>query len=55
LVRFERGKSNLGACRNVEGVKAVDDFLLEKGATLKNVILGAKSIEHVYCEGDGCP
>ena len=29
-------------------------FILKKGATLKNVILGAKSIEHVHCVGDGC-
>ena len=29
-------------------------FILKKGATLKNVILGAKSIEHVHCVGDRC-
>jgi len=27
---------------------------LEFGATLKNVILGADSIEHDHCIGDGC-
>ena len=53
-IRFERGKSGLGDCTSVEGGKADAVFLLEKGATLKNVILGAKSIEHVHCEGDGC-
>ena len=39
---------------NVEGGKANSIFILEKGATLKNVVLGAKSIEHVRWEGDGC-
>ena len=53
-VRFERGKSGLGDCTSVEGGKADAVFLLEKGATLKNVVLGAKSVEHVHCEGDGC-
>ena len=53
-VRFERGRSGLGDCTSVEGGKADAVFLLEKGATLKNVILGAKSVEHVHCEGDGC-
>ena len=53
-VRFERGKSGLGDCSNVEGGKADAVFLLEKGATLKNVILGANSIEHVHCIADGC-
>ena len=46
-VRFERGRSGLGDCTKVEGGKADAVFLLEKGATLKNVILGAKSVEHV--------
>ena len=53
-VRFERGKSGLGDCTSVEGGKADACFLLYKGATLKNVVLGAKSIEHVHCEEDGC-
>ena len=53
-VRFERGRSGLGDCTKVEGGKADAVFLLDKGATLKNVILGAKSVEHVHCEGDGC-
>ena len=39
MVRYERGKSGLGDCTNVEGGKADAVFLLEKGATLKNVIL----------------
>ena len=54
MVRYDRGKSGLGDCTNVEGGKADAVFLLERGATLKNVILGAKSIEHVHCIGDGC-
>ena len=53
-VRYERGVSGLGDCSNVEGGKSDAVFLLEKGATLKNVILGAKSIEHVHCIGEGC-
>ena len=53
-VRFERGKSGLGECTNIEAGKADACFLLYKGATLKNVILGAKSINHVYCVEDGC-
>ena len=53
-VRYERGRSGLGDCSSVEGGKADTCFLLYKGATLKNVILGAKSVEHVHCEEDGC-
>lgn len=53
-VRYERGKSGLGDCTKVEGGKADAVFILYKGATLKNVILGPKSIEHVHCEEDGC-
>ena len=53
-VRFERGRTGLGDCSKVEGGKADAVFLLEKGATLKNVVLGAKSVEHVHCIADGC-
>ena len=53
-VRYERGRNGLGDCTKVEGGKADAVFLLEKGATLKNVVLGAKSVEHVHCIGDGC-
>ena len=51
-VRYERGRTGLGDCSKVEGGKADAVFLLEKGATLKNVVLGARSVEHVHCEGD---
>ena len=53
-VTYERGVKNLGDCTNVEGCSDDPCFILKKGATLKNVILGAKSIEHVHCIGDGC-
>ena len=53
-VRFERGKSNLSDCSNVEGGKSDAVFLIEKRSYLKNVNLEAKSIEHVHYEGDGC-
>ena len=53
-VRYDRGRKGLGDCKNVEGGKADAVFLLEKGATLKNVVLGANSVEHVHCIGDGC-
>ena len=53
-VTYERGVKNLGDCTNVEGGSNDPCFILKKGATLKNVILGAKSIEHVHCVGDGC-
>ena len=53
-VTYERGVKNLGDCKNVEGGSKDPCFILKKGATLKNVILGAKSIEHVHCVGDGC-
>ena len=53
-VTYERGIKNLGDCKNVEGGSNDPCFILKKGATLKNVILGAKSIEHVHCVGDGC-
>jgi len=53
-VRYERGRNGLGDCTKVEGGKADAVFLLETGATLKNVVLGARSVEHVHCEGAGC-
>ena len=53
-VTYERGVKNLGDCTDVEGGSNDPCFILKKGATLKNVILGAKSIEHVHCVGDGC-
>ena len=53
-MRYERGIKNLGDCTNIEGGSKDPVFILKTGATLKNVILGAKSIEHVHCVGDGC-
>ena len=53
-VRYERGRSGLGDCTKVEGGKADAVFLLQKGAVLKNVVLGAKSVEHVHCVAQGC-
>ena len=40
-VRYDRGRKNLVDWKNVNGGKKVAVFLLYKGATLKNVILGA--------------
>jgi len=51
---YGRGVTGKGDCRNVEGGSKDAVFRLESGATLKNVILGADSIEHVHCIGDGC-
>ena len=53
-VRYERGIKNLGDCTQIEGGSKDPVFILKTRATLKNVILGAKSIEHVHCVGDGC-
>lgn len=53
-VRYDRGRKNLGNCKNVEGGSKDPVFILQKGATLKNVILGANSVEHVHCVSDGC-
>ncbi len=53
-VRYDRGRKNLGDCKNVEGGKKDAVFLLEKNAVLKNVVLGANAVEHVHCIGDGC-
>ena len=53
-VRYERGVKGLGDCTKIEGGSKDPCFILKTGATLKNVILGANSIEHVHCVGDGC-
>jgi hypothetical protein len=53
-VAYDRGVKGLGDCKNIEGGSKDPCFILKKGATLKNVILGANSIEHVHCVGDGC-
>ena len=53
-VTYERGIKGLGDCTNIEGGSNDPCFILKKGATLKNVILGPNSIEHVHCTGDGC-
>jgi len=51
---YGRGVTGQGDCTNVEGGSKDAVFRLESGATLKNVILGKDSIEHVHCIGDGC-
>eukprot|EP00833_Pecoramyces_ruminatium_P012487 jgi/Orpsp1_1/1186519/evm.model.d7180000051178.1 len=51
---YGRGVTGQGDCKNVEGGNKDAVFRLESGATLKNVILGPDSIEHVHCIGDGC-
>eukprot|EP00833_Pecoramyces_ruminatium_P008608 jgi/Orpsp1_1/1182640/evm.model.c7180000082068.1 len=53
-VRYDRGQKGLGDCTKIEGNTNDAVFILEKGAILKNVILGANSKEHVHCIGDGC-
>ena len=53
-VRYERGVKGLGDCTKIEGGSKDPCFILKTGATLKNVILGPNSIEHVHCTGDGC-
>lgn len=52
-VRYDRGITN-NNCGNLAGSKSDAVFILEKGATLKNVILGTNSIKNVYCISDGC-
>ncbi|KAG8166057.1 hypothetical protein KVR01_004609 [Diaporthe batatas] len=50
--RFDRGE---GACKEqTEGGQADTVFLLRKGATLKNAIIGKNQGEGVYCIGGGC-
>lgn len=53
-VRYDRGLKDLGDCKSIEGGNKDAVFILEKGATLKNVVLGAGAIEHVHCVGEGC-
>ncbi|CAE6440990.1 unnamed protein product [Rhizoctonia solani] len=49
LARFDRGK---GACSGQkEGGDKDAVFLLENGATLKNVVIGANQAEGVHCKG----
>ena len=52
--RYDRGRKGLGDCTKVEGGKKDAVFILESGATLRNVILGANAVEHVHCIGAGC-
>lgn len=48
-VKYDRGS---GACGGQsEGGEADTVFVLEDGATLKNVIIGADQAEGVYCKG----
>ncbi|KAG6363939.1 hypothetical protein INS49_009042 [Diaporthe citri] len=50
--RFDRGA---GACKEqTEGGQADTVFLLRKGATLRNAIIGKNQGEGVYCIGGGC-
>lgn len=48
-VKYDRGS---GACGGqTEGGEADTVFVLEEGATLKNVIIGKDQAEGVYCKG----
>ncbi|KAK2738406.1 pectate lyase [Colletotrichum kahawae] len=52
LARFDRGS---GACKDqTEGGQKDAVFILRKGATLKNAIIGKDQMEGVYCLGGGC-
>eukprot|EP00833_Pecoramyces_ruminatium_P010086 jgi/Orpsp1_1/1184118/evm.model.c7180000088095.1 len=51
---YGRGVTGQGDCKNIEGLTSDAVFVLETGATLKNVILGPDAIEHVHCIGDSC-
>ena len=53
-VRYDRGRANLGDCGSLTGNKNDAVFILEKGATLRNVILGPNSVKHVHCISEGC-
>jgi len=53
-IRFDRGRTNLGDCGSLSGSKNDAVFILEKGATLKNAILGPNSVKHVHCISEGC-
>lgn len=47
--QYDRGN---GACNNqVEGGEKDTVFVLEDGATLRNVIIGKHQAEGVYCKG----
>ena len=49
ISKYDRGK---GACNNqVEGGEKDAVFVLEDGATLRNVIIGKHQSEGVYCKG----
>ena len=52
--RYERGIDGLGDCKSIDSGRNDAVFILNKDATLKNVILGGKSIKHVYCAEEGC-
>ncbi|KAL0061066.1 hypothetical protein AAF712_012129 [Marasmius tenuissimus] len=47
-VRFDRGS---GACTSGEGGQADAVFILQSGATLQNVVIGANQKEGVHCNG----
>lgn len=47
-VKYDRGS---GACGDGEGGDADAVFLLEPGATLRNVIIGKNQMEGVHCLG----
>ncbi|KAF9870669.1 pectate lyase [Colletotrichum karsti] len=52
MQRFDRGA---GACKaQTEGGQKDAVFVLRKGATLKNAIIGKDQMEGVYCLGGGC-
>ena len=47
--KYDRGS---GACNNqVEGGEKDTVFVLEDGATLRNVIIGKDQAEGIYCKG----
>lgn len=48
FVRYDRGA---GACQSGEGGQSDAVFVLQNGATLRNVIIGAHQKEGVYCLG----
>lgn len=52
MARFDRGS---GACKaQTEGGQKDAVFVLRKGATLRNAIIGKHQMEGVYCLGGGC-
>jgi hypothetical protein len=49
ISEYDRGS---GACNNqVEGGEKDTVFVLEDGATLRNVIIGKNQAEGIYCKG----